>query len=94
MPDLNPDPVRAALRAGPQPRNVSERMSKDMSERMPKDMSERMSEDMSERMFKKCVRKNVRKKWGELEVVEDIISMMFSALFFCRKLICVSRSSF
>ena len=27
----------------------------------------------------KCVRKNVRKKWGELEVVEDIISMMFDS---------------
>ena len=27
----------------------------------------------------KYVRKNVRKKWGELEVVADIISMMFDS---------------
>ena len=61
--DLNRDPVKSVLRAGPQPGScefsvacrtstgyVRERMSEDMSERMSKDMSERMSEDMSERL--------------------------------------------
>ena len=55
--DLNRDNMSSVWRAGPQPRNVSERrmserLSEDMSERMSKDMSERMSKDLSEDMSK------------------------------------------
>ena len=52
MLDLNRDHVSSVWRVGPQPEDMSERMSEEMSERMSKDMSERMSEDMSERMSK------------------------------------------
>ena len=42
MPDLNRDLVSSVWRVGPQPEEISERMSEDMSERMSEDMSERM----------------------------------------------------
>ena len=70
MPDLNRDPVSSVWRAGPQPRSHS----------MSQDKSERMSEKGCQKeVQKECLRKDVRKKWGELEVVEDITSMMFDS---------------